>query len=40
MTIAAGGALSDNRESFLTNEASRVAGRCLKGPSEPENENE
>ena len=40
ITMAAGGALSDNRESFLTNEASRVAGRCLNGTSEPESENE
>jgi hypothetical protein len=30
MTIAAGGAVRDSRESFFTNEANRVAGRCLR----------
>jgi hypothetical protein len=29
MTIAAGGALRDNLESRLMNDASNVAGRCL-----------
>ena len=29
ITIAAGGAVSDSRDSFLTNEARRAAGRCL-----------
>jgi hypothetical protein len=29
MTIAAGGAFRDNRESRFTNDASNVAGRCL-----------
>lgn len=30
ITIAAGGAVSDKRDSFFTNEASKVAGRWLK----------
>ena len=29
ITIAAGGAVSDSRESFLTKDASKVEGRCL-----------
>jgi len=30
ITIAAGGAFSDNRESLFTNEASSAAGKCLQ----------
>ena len=35
MTMAAGGALSERRESRLMKEARRVAGRCLKNLSGP-----